>query len=358
LLKYAPLSAERTTTIPIGVAPLRTPLATEQAGPMLDRLGLVRGRFLLYPANFWAHKNHRMLATAFALYRQRHPHSDLKLVCTGALEARLAELRRSLERTEVADWIVLPGYVPRAELGMLMQTCLAFIFPSLYEGFGMPVVEAMQTGKPVLCSNRTSLPEVTGDAALLFDPERPTQILTSIERIEADPALASRLVELGAVHVRALPTSEDMARAYWRVFEEVVSNHRPPGDAAYGVYSDGWTGKRVVVTYGAHAAARSLELVLTAPDEAPFDTLHMHVTQTPGKADTQTFTMKRGETCSIVRNLDGQGAVEVRFDPPFQPAAHGSGRDRRILGCVCKAVRLVGPGGDIDLLARGSSAPD
>jgi glycosyltransferase involved in cell wall biosynthesis len=352
LLQHTALSPERATAIPIGVAPPTRTIPTGRVDAILDRLGLLPGRFLLYPANFWPHKNHLMLASAFTLYRNRHPCSDLKLVCTGALAARMEELRRFLQRTNVAEWIVLPGYLPADDLSALMNACLAVVFPSLYEGFGMPVLEAMHAAKPVLCSNRASLPEVAGDAALLFDPERPTEILASIERIDADPSLVERLATLGSRRVSALTDPDEMARVYWEVFKDVVDDHRAPADAVYGVYPDGWTGERVVVTYGARVDAQSLELVLTAPVEAPFDRVHAHVTL--GDGDTQKIMLRRGETHTIVRALAGEGAVEVRVEPPFAPAAHGWGRDRRILGCVCKAVRILGPGGSLDLLTTST----
>ncbi|HEY3962051.1 MAG TPA: glycosyltransferase family 1 protein, partial [Gaiellaceae bacterium] len=115
-----------------------------------------REPFLLYPAKPWPHKNHRRLLAAFANVRSERP--ELRLVLTGG------------------DFGVTPegveqlGFVSDAELASLYRRAAALVFPSLYEGFGQPPLEAMASGCPVTCSNAGSLPEITGDAARLFDP--------------------------------------------------------------------------------------------------------------------------------------------------------------------------------------------
>ena len=94
------------------------------------------------------------------------------------------------------------GWVSGAEIEGLWALSEAFVFPSLYEGFGLPVLEAMARGVPVACSNASSLPEVAGDAALLFDPHDPGAIASAIERLLTDPAEAARLRALGEARAR------------------------------------------------------------------------------------------------------------------------------------------------------------
>ena len=119
-----------------------------------------REPFLLYPARRWPHKNHERLFEAFALVRRERP--ELRLVLTGGGEFG-----------SVPDGVEVLGHVPRPQLVGLLQRASALVFPSLYEGFGQPPLEAMACGCPVACSNAGALPEVVGDAALLFDPRRP-----------------------------------------------------------------------------------------------------------------------------------------------------------------------------------------
>src|SRR5581483_3278101 len=120
-----------------------------------------REPFLLYPARPWPHKNHARLYEAFRQLRRERP--ELRLVLTGGGDFGA-----------VPDGVEVRGLVADEELASLYRRASALVFPSLYEGFGQPPLEAMASGCPVACSDRASLPEVVGDAARLFDPESPT----------------------------------------------------------------------------------------------------------------------------------------------------------------------------------------
>ena len=127
--------------------------------------------FVLYPANAWPHKNHGRLLVAFEQVRQERP--ELRLVLTGA----------GHQRAEKHDGVEIRGHVHRSELVRLYQTASALVFPSLYEGFGQPPLEAMACGCPVACSNAAALPEVCGDAVRYFDPRDPHEIALSIDDV-------------------------------------------------------------------------------------------------------------------------------------------------------------------------------
>jgi glycosyltransferase involved in cell wall biosynthesis len=194
---------------------------------VLDRLGLFGNDFLLYPTvTFWPHKNHRVLFTAFEIFHARHPELALKLICTGKPDTHMEDLQKEISRLGLEGRIVLPGLLSDDELAALFQSCRAMIFPSLFEGFGMPVLEAMAFGKPVLCSNVTSLPEVAGDAALYFDPREPQEIVNSIERVMSESSVATDLVERGRRHLATLGGPEQMALEYLQVFREAVASSR------------------------------------------------------------------------------------------------------------------------------------
>ena len=160
-----------------------------------------REPFLLYPARPWPHKNHVRLFEAFATLRKTRP--QLRLVLTGGGLERLGPLPDGVER-----W----GVVPAAELASLYRRAAVSVFPSLYEGFGLPPLEAMASGCPVAASNAAAIPEICGDAAVLFDPLDPESIAAGI--LEADerrgraPREGARA--RGRVHVeRDCPSHED-----------------------------------------------------------------------------------------------------------------------------------------------------
>ena len=140
----------------------------------LRPLGGERERFLLYPARRWRHKNHERLFEAFALLRAEEP--GLRLVLTGGGSGG-----------PVPPGVEARGHVPWPEVVRLMQRAAALVFPSLYEGFGLPPLEAMACGCPVACSDAAALPETVGDAARLFDPHDPQAIAAAVREVLADP---------------------------------------------------------------------------------------------------------------------------------------------------------------------------
>ena len=134
-----------------------------------------RESFLLYPARPWPHKNHDKLYEAFALLRRERP--GLRLVLTGG-----GHTARLPEGVETAGLVSIP------DLASLYRRAAAVVFPSLYEGFGQPPLEAMACGCPVACSNVASLPEVVGDAGRLFDPHDPRAIADAVRDVLDAPA--------------------------------------------------------------------------------------------------------------------------------------------------------------------------
>ena len=185
--------------------------------------GVVSGRYVLYPANLWPHKNHEMLLTAFAMARQQGLAEDLQLVCTGDGHERLKKLRGNASVLNLNEAVLLPGFLSDDNLEGLYQHALAVVFPSLYEGFGMPVIEAMARGIPVACSGTTSLHEVVGEAALRFHPGNPQEIATALIQLASDPSLRSQLAKEGLRQAALYADSGAMADQYWDLFIEAFA---------------------------------------------------------------------------------------------------------------------------------------
>ncbi|MGH3104235.1 MAG: glycosyltransferase family 4 protein [Gaiellaceae bacterium] len=164
-----------------------------------------REPFLLYPANRWPHKNHERLFEAFALVRRERP--DLRLVLTGA----------GHEDKPVPEGVEARGRVPDEDLAALYRSASALVFPSLYEGFGQPTIEAMACGCPVVASSTTALPEVVGDAARLFDPTSVDEMAAAVLDVLADPG---ELVARGLKRARRF-TWDACARAHDTVYREL-----------------------------------------------------------------------------------------------------------------------------------------
>jgi glycosyltransferase involved in cell wall biosynthesis len=216
LLSFFPSTSERAVTIPHGL--LHS--FADSADGVLDRLGLRNTAYLLYPANFWLHKNHSRLFEAMAIHRKGRRES-LRLVCTGAPNKAMRALEKKALRELGPGVVVFAGYLDEGEFTALLDGCAALIYPSLYEGFGMPVLEAMARGKPVLCSNATSLPEVADGAAAYFDPNDVRDIARAIGMLHDRDAVQQR-IRCGLERAARFGSAAEMSRKYVEVFEDVL----------------------------------------------------------------------------------------------------------------------------------------
>ena len=157
-------------------------------------------RFVLYAGNIKPHKNLVRVIEAFAVLLTEDP--ELKLLIIGDEISKLPELRRAVHRHKLHKHVRFLGYLPDDTLAILYRLAAVFVFPSLYEGFGLPPVEAMASGTPVVTSNLSSLPEVTGDAAVLVDPYDVESIVAGVRRVLTDPVLAAEMRRKGLIRAR------------------------------------------------------------------------------------------------------------------------------------------------------------
>jgi glycosyltransferase involved in cell wall biosynthesis len=198
LMKLLGVGAERVDVVPLGLGAVRrsTPLPERD---LRARLELGERSVVLSLSAKRPHKN--LLALIGALARIE-PDDRPVLVLPGYPTAHELELRARADALGIAEDVRFPAWVSSEELEGLWSIARAFVFPSLYEGFGLPVLEAMARGVPVACSNASSLPEVAGDAALLFDPHDEAAIASAISRLLGDESLRARLRALGATQAQ------------------------------------------------------------------------------------------------------------------------------------------------------------
>jgi glycosyltransferase involved in cell wall biosynthesis len=159
------------------------------------------GDFILYAGNVKPHKNLERVIEAFHIVRNQGL-DHVKLVMIGDDISKYAALRRAVHRHQLHKYVRFLGYVPEGTLAAMYRLAGVFVFPSLYEGFGLPPLEAMASGTPVVTSNVSSLPEVTGDAAVLVDPYDPSAIADGITRVLSDDEFSASLRRKGLVRAR------------------------------------------------------------------------------------------------------------------------------------------------------------
>ena len=174
----------------------------EYPSPSRDDLDRLRRRlslpdgFLLYPAQTWPHKNHETLLEALALIRQGEGVA-IPLVCPGRTNGQFARIERRMRELDLSDITRFPGFVSPLDLRGLYELATALVFPSRFEGWGLPICEAFSSGLPVASSSASSLPGLVGDAGVLFDPDDPEEIASSVLRLWRDPVLRETLATRG-----------------------------------------------------------------------------------------------------------------------------------------------------------------
>jgi glycosyltransferase involved in cell wall biosynthesis len=188
-------------------------------GELRQRLGLGDGRLVLCVSAALVHKNLPRLLEAFAALGPGT--EDVALVIAGHQGREHDRLTAEIDRLGLTGRVVLTGWIEDRDLEGLYAAADVCAYPSLYEGFGMPVLEAMVRGVPLACSNATSLPEVAGDAAVLFDPHDPRAIAAAIRTVLDDPAEASRLRAAGRAQAATF-TWERCAEGVLAVYDRAL----------------------------------------------------------------------------------------------------------------------------------------
>lgn len=219
LVAHLDLDPARIDVVPHGLTPPPPGGDTPEA-ELRARLGLGDRPVVLSASAKRPHKNvARLLDAVAGIAPERRP----VIVVPGYPTPYEAELKEHARAVGVAADVAWPAWLPVADLEGLYSLAACVVFPSLYEGFGLPVLEAMGRGVPVACSDRSSLPEVAGDAALLFDPEDVGAIRTAIERLLGEPELRDSLVVRGRARAAAFTwaaTAERTASVYARALSQ------------------------------------------------------------------------------------------------------------------------------------------
>lgn len=202
ILKFFPqISAEKISVVHHGFDGelFERKVSQEESEKVLETYGLVAGKYLLYVGAIQPRKNLSVLIEAFEKIKEKNP--KLKLVFAGAPAWKYEQTFAKIQSSKFKDDIVVTGTIAFSHLPVLYQNASVFVFPSLYEGFGIPVLEAFASGVPVVLANNSSLPEVAGDSALFFDTGDGLDLALKIEMIIGDDELRSELVAKGKKRV-------------------------------------------------------------------------------------------------------------------------------------------------------------
>lgn len=193
---------------------------------VLDRLGLTGVQFLLYPAITYPHKNHITAIRALAGLRQSHP--EVRLVLTGGTGGAEETVAAVIAASGCANRIVRPGRVTSTELVALYRGATALVFPSRFEGFGLPVLEAMRLGCPVVVSSTTAVADLAGDAGLAVDPDDVAGWSTAMARVCDDDSLRRTMAATGVERAAGYTwdRSVDALQSAWQLAQAIAGGQR------------------------------------------------------------------------------------------------------------------------------------
>ncbi|MEO5837172.1 MAG: glycosyltransferase family 1 protein [Acidimicrobiales bacterium] len=218
------IADERIAVVPMAsVLSLRPALDPDEAGRRRERFALPP-RYALFPAQSWPHKNHLRLVRALKLLRGRGVGIDV--VCPGATRSNVATIRAAAVEAGVADLVHFPGHVPTDDLRAMYEGAALMVFPSLHEGFGLPIIEALDVGLPVVCSRIGPLVEVAAGAARYFDPMSSESIADALVSVWSDDDAAERLARFARKRAAQFSWAAT-ARAYRSLYKRVVNVGSP-----------------------------------------------------------------------------------------------------------------------------------
>jgi glycosyltransferase involved in cell wall biosynthesis len=217
------LSPDRITVVPNGVSPLFRPVSREVARGRVATGLQVEGPYILMVGDLQPRKNQIGLIAAFEQLLRAHPHLPHRLVLAGQDSWYASRVREAAARSAVSERIHFTGFVRDEDLASLYGGCDLFVFPSFYEGFGIPILEAMASGRAVACSSTTAVVEVADGAAITFDPASPGQMMRAIRDVLLDGELRARMERKGLQRASAFQW-RDAARKTLDVYYEVAES--------------------------------------------------------------------------------------------------------------------------------------
>lgn len=218
---YPDVEEEKVVVVPYAASPEFRPVSREAAAAAVRERHGIDGPFILAVGDIQPRKNHIGLIRAFTKMLQAYPQMKHQLVVVGKATWFADRVEEAVRESGVRDRIRFAGFVPDAELLHLYNACDVFVFPTFYEGFGLPALEAMACGRAVVCSDASALPEVVDGAAILFDPYSVDEMVRAIADVILDRELRTRMERLGlqrAAHFSWQETAEKTLE----VFREVV----------------------------------------------------------------------------------------------------------------------------------------
>ena len=311
----------------------RLPAGADEQSPPVTK------PYFFYPANSWKHKNHEMLLSAYQQYRKLDVDQSWDLVLTGHEDGRMREILAVVKELGLTAQVHFFGHLPERGFSRVWRHAGALVFPSLHEGFGIPLVEAMHFGIPILSSRAGSLGEIAGDAALFADAHDPAAWAAGMSRMARDESLRAKLVALGRQRLAQFSLAEEIAE-FRDAIRSIVAQG-PDRQWLTGLHGNGYLPGKAVLCLPKSAGPRRITLRLRAvptdgrltvrvgleslgdielsasgprdlelATDSPHRSLVLEATATPGAAQPG------GLMIETIRVTDATGSTQTLFEAP------------------------------------------
>lgn len=221
-IKYLKIPSDEITVIPNGFSKAFYPIPNIGEVKNYIKTTYNLDKYILFAGRVEARKNITTLINAF--YELKKSGFNHKLVIIGGMGWQHEKVLLEIKKLNLQDEVVFPGYVPEDDLVKFYNAADLFVYPSLYEGFGLPPLEAMACGTPVITSNTSSLPEVVGDAGIMVDPLDTTALSDAMCKVLDDPGLQSKLRDNGIIQSKEF-SWQKTAQKTWQIYEKVLDEY-------------------------------------------------------------------------------------------------------------------------------------
>lgn len=306
----------------------------EEDDTVLDRLNIRGHVYITYPANFWEHKNHKLLLTAFGMYHAKD--KEMKLVLTGNPLEQKKYFEALIKALDLTEHVIITGYVNDDELHSILKNAKGLIYPSLFEGFGIPVVEAMYLHKLVACSNLTSLPEIGCDEIYYFNPKKPDDILKAIcylaDNDITDTILSKYEKKLQEYNI------DKMVDNYLRIFKETIEKKEEYifHEEVTGIYEDGWSEDQCIIQLK-NRVGGCLKIRILLPQ---FVGMKEKIILR-NNDNAKWFTMNPGDSLDLAEKVDNENTtISFHVSKTWSPKAILKSEDARSLGVLVESLIL------------------
>jgi hypothetical protein len=333
------MSPDKVFVIPICVHSRLNIPSQDMIQSVLRKFDLEEKQYCFFPANLWPHKNHKILFVAFNMFTKQYPNYNLHLVLTGEKIENNRILDDAIKQMELGERIHFLGYLSEEELAVIWYGSHFLIFPSLFEGFGIPLVEAMMYGKPILSSNLTSLPEVAGDAAIYFDPKKPDEIVSAICEIMKNEELYNLRVSRGKERLKFYNFNSMVERYLEILYQAGREGTKLTQTEISGIYSDGWAGDLIHITVSESRNEKTFHLKGYIPDWHKNDRMRIKIKDSFGKP--KGYILKKKEVLDLRELISEKSSMlDIQISGGFVPG----GEDPRTLTFIVQEAEILDNG--------------